>query len=65
MVEIELSVLASQCLERRLPDLASLARVTTAYAARRNAERATVRWRFTTADARTKLDHLYPIPQPS
>jgi DDE superfamily endonuclease len=65
MVEIELSVLATQCLDRRLPDLATLARVTAAYAERRNAERATVQWRFKTADARTKLDHLYPIPQPA
>ena len=65
MVEIELSVLAAQCLDRRLPDLPPLARETTAYAARRNAERATVKWRFTTNDARTKLDPLYPsVDQP-
>ena len=60
MVEIELSVLATQCLDRRIPDVATLARVTAAYAARRNETTATVRWRFTTTDARTKLDHLYP-----
>jgi hypothetical protein len=60
MVEIELSVLATQCLDRRLPDPATLAAETAAYAARRNAAKATVTWRFTTADARTKLDHLYP-----
>lgn len=65
MVEIELSVLATQCLDRRIPDLATLERATAAYADRRNAAHATVHWRFTTADARTKLDHLYPIPQPS
>jgi hypothetical protein len=65
MVEIELGVLASQCLDRRIPDLATLARATAAYADRRNAERATIHWRFTTAAVRTKLDHLYPIPQPS
>jgi len=65
MVEIELSVLAAQCLDRRIPDLATLERVTAAYAARRNREHATIHWRFTTADARTKLDHLYPIPQPA
>jgi transposase len=65
MVEIELSVLASQCLDRRIPDLSTLAEVTTAFATRRNAAHATVHWRFTTADARTKLDHLYPIPQPA
>jgi hypothetical protein len=65
MVEIELSVLAAQCLDRRLPDLATLERATAAYAERRNAAHATIHWRFTTADARTKLDHLYPIPQPT
>ena len=65
MVEIELSVLARQCLDRRIPDLATLARVTTAYAERRNAAGATIQWRFTTAHARTKLDHLYPIPPPA
>lgn len=61
MVEIELSVLAKQCLNRRLPDLATLRRETTAYAARRNAAQATIDWRFTTPQARTKLDHLYPV----
>lgn len=60
MVEIELSVLAAKCLDRRIPDLATLASETAAYAAWRNAAKATVRWRFTTGDARTKLDHLYP-----
>ena len=65
MVEIELSVLADQCLGRRIPDLPTLERVTAAYAERRNAAKATVKWRFTTADARTKLDHLYPTLNPS
>lgn len=65
MVEIELSVLAGQCLDRRIPDLATLARATTAYADRRNAAQATIHWRFTAADARTKLDHLYPTLNPA
>jgi hypothetical protein len=65
MVEIELSVLASTCLDRRIPDLATLAVETAAYAARRNAAQATVQWRFTTRDARTKLAHLYPTLNPS
>jgi len=64
MVEIELSVLASTCLDRRIPDLATLAHETAAYAARRNAVQATVQWRFTTRDARTKLAHLYPSLNP-
>lgn len=65
MVEIELSVLASTCLDRRIPDLATLATETAAYAESRNGAQATVRWRFTTRDARTKLAHLYPTPNPS
>lgn len=62
MVEIELSVLAVACLARRIPDLPTLALETTAWAVRRNAARATVHWRFTTVDARAKLDHRYPLP---
>jgi DDE superfamily endonuclease len=65
MVEIELSVLASTCLDRRIPDLDTLAAETAAYAQRRNATQATVQWRFTTRDARTKLAHLYPVLNPA
>jgi hypothetical protein len=65
MVEIELSVLASTCLDRRIPDLCTLAAETAAYAQQRNAVQATVQWRFTTSDARAKLAHLYPALNPS
>jgi DDE superfamily endonuclease len=65
MVEIELSVLASTCLDRRIPDVTTLGAETAAYAQRRNAAQATVQWRFTTRDARTKLAHLYPSLIPS
>lgn len=60
MVEIELSVLARQCLDQRLPDRVSVAQVVTPWEARRNASRATVDWRFRVQDARTKLSELYP-----
>jgi hypothetical protein len=60
MAEIELGVLAEQCLDRRLPDRAELEREVAAWEARRNAAARTVHWRFTTADARIKLKHLYP-----
>ena len=60
MIEIEWSVLADQCLARRLPDLATLAAEVAAWERARNAARATIDWRFTTADARTKLHRLYP-----
>jgi hypothetical protein len=61
MAEIELSVLAGQCLDRRLPDWATLAREVEAWEAERNARGSTtINWRFTTADARIKLKRLYP-----
>jgi hypothetical protein len=58
--EIEFSVLAGQCLDRRIPDLATLEREGAAWEAERNARKATVTWRFTTSDARIKLGRLYP-----
>ena len=60
MAEIELSVLARQCLSRRIPDQQSLRRETLAWEKERNSKRATVDWRFTTQDARIKLRKLYP-----
>jgi len=64
VAEIELSVLERQCLDRRLPNLEAVAREAAAWVASRNAERVTIDWHFTTADARIKLRHLYPVPQP-
>jgi hypothetical protein len=60
VAEIELSVLSRQCLDRRLPDFATLEREVTAWQDRRNAAAIAVDWRFTTADARLKLKRLYP-----
>jgi hypothetical protein len=60
MAEIELSALAEQCLERRLPDQGTLGREVEGWEQERNARAATIDWRFTTADARVKLKHLYP-----
>src|SRR5215211_1896907 len=60
MAEIELSVLAEQCLDRRLADRATLEREVTAWQTARNRTRRRVDWRFTTTDARIKLKHLYP-----
>ena len=64
MAEIELGVLGRQCLDRRLADKATLAREVAAWQQERNSARATVDWRFTTADARIKLKRLYPIILP-
>jgi hypothetical protein len=60
VAEIELSVLARQCLGQRLPSRAELAGEVAAWAADRNARAAKRQGRFTTADARIKLKHLYP-----
>jgi hypothetical protein len=60
MAEIELSVLARQCLHRRIANEATLQRELAAAEATRNTARATIEWQFTTAEARVKLHHLYP-----
>jgi transposase len=61
MAEIELSVLGRQCLDRRIPDSPTLTREVAAWQTRRDALKAKINWRFTTADARIKLQRLYPI----
>ncbi len=63
IAEIEFSVLSRQCLDRRVPDAATLAREVAAWQQRRNAATCAVDWRFTTADARIKLKRLYPSLQ--
>ena len=60
MAEIEFSVLSRQCLSRRIPDQDTLKREVQAWQNRRNQQRATVKWQFTTKDARIKLKRLYP-----
>jgi transposase len=59
-VEIELSVLCRQCLERRIPDAETLGREIWSWEQERNAGGAMVQWRFTASDAREKLARLYP-----
>jgi hypothetical protein len=61
MAEIELSVLRVQCLDRRLPDFATVAYEVASWEWDRNERGSTVDWRFTTDDARIKLKHLYPV----
>jgi transposase len=60
MAEIELSILSRQCLDRRIGSQTELAREVAAWQAKRNGREAGINWRFTTADARIKLKHLYP-----
>jgi hypothetical protein len=60
IAECELSVLVSQCLDRRLGDIETVRRESMAWARSRTAAQKTVDWQFTTVDARIKLKHLYP-----
>jgi hypothetical protein len=60
MAEIELSALVRQCLDRRLPNVQTLAQEVQAWQQQRNDEVVKVQWQFQTTDARTKLKHLYP-----
>ena len=60
MAEIELSVLARQCLSRRIADQPTLRKEVAAWQETRNTKASTVDWRFTTDDARIRLKRLYP-----
>ena len=60
MAESELGVLASQCLDRRIPNKQTLKREVAAWQKHRNKHHAKANWQFTTADARVKLKNLYP-----
>jgi hypothetical protein len=62
IAELELAVLARQCLPQRVPDQATLETETTAWAETRNATRTSTTWRFSLADARAHLAHCYPTP---
>lgn len=59
-VEIELSVLSRQCLERRIPNAETLTSEITAWEKQRNQQKASVYWCFQTKDARRKMQRLYP-----
>ena len=63
MAEIEIGVLARQCLDRRIPDNAALHQEVKAWQECRNRDPVHVNWRFTTEDARFKLKSLYPSIQ--
>ena len=60
MAEIELSVLARQCLSGRIPTLDRLQEMVMAWATPRNSREAKMKWQFTTEEARIKLHSLYP-----
>lgn len=60
VAEIELSVLSRQCLNRRIGSATELRRELAVWQQERNATGSKVKWRFTTSDARIKLQRLYP-----
>jgi len=63
VAEMELSVLARQCLDRRIPDIGALESEVAAWERSRNEAVVKVEWQFTSADARIKLKKLYPTIQ--
>ena len=61
MAKIELSALTSQCLDRRIPDAATLRSEVAAWERSRNNSNQSINWQFITDDARIKLRRLYPV----
>ncbi len=62
MVEIEIGVLRSQCLDRRIGTVERLTSEIAAWEQQRNASGARIKWMFTTAKARAKMGRAYPAP---
>lgn len=60
MAEIELSVIARQCLDRRIDSQERLEQEVLTFVAERNRQAATVRWQFTPQLARIKFERFYP-----
>jgi hypothetical protein len=60
IAEIELSAMARQCTDRRIPDMETLRKELEAWSKERNAKKIGVNWRFKTEDARIRLKKLYP-----
>src|SRR5476651_693526 len=63
MVEIEIGVLRSQCLDRRIDDKETIIAEVTAWQQRRNAEGALFQDMATTEKAREKLRKAYPVKE--
>jgi hypothetical protein len=63
VAEIELSVLARQCLDRRIESQDELLKQLEPWEVERNDRAVGVNWRFTTADARIRLRRLYPTTE--
>ena len=64
MAECELSVLGRQCLDQRIDSPSRLTDEVAAWEQQRNSQHVRIDWRFTTADARIKLQRFYPVLSP-
>jgi hypothetical protein len=64
MAEIELSVLARQCLQERMESQENVEAQVKAWQQQRNSAQVKVDWRFGVQDARCKLKRLYPVILP-
>ncbi len=60
MAECESSVLARQCLDRRLASRAAVEAEVEPWEQERNQAKVKIKWCFRVADARRRLAHLYP-----
>src|SRR3989344_7223855 len=60
IAEIGLSMLSGQCLDRRIPDIATLTKEVAAWTKKINTMNKKIDWQFTTEDARIELKRLYP-----
>ena len=60
MAEIEFNALQQQCLDRRIPDVATLRQEVAAWKNQRNSGETSIDWGFETGYARIKLKRLYP-----
>ena len=61
MAEISISILARQCINRRIPNLTMLNNEINAWCVYQNSIHSPINWQFTTNDARIKLRRLYPL----
>lgn len=59
MAEIEIGILARQCLDQRVADQATLSRQVAAWQRRRNAQRVGIQWTFTRQHADRKMGRHY------
>ena len=64
MVEIEIGVMVSQCLDRRIPSKEILVKEVKAWERRRNRDKSRIKWLFTVERAREKLGRAYPALVP-